>query len=429
MAHAGLQFAVKPSGALDQSGVLWQLFREEVPARAVERLWPHLEFLVAVGEAIWQPYRAEERLRRLFRYLGELHLQLDAAYAAAQGSQLRSWELERHLQSEQQSSWANGYGRAMQSNWMDRALNAEHARANQAEAECRRLVAEVSFLAADHVNRGKELRQAEAKCAWAEASAEQAATAAGLNSVLRGEVEQQARQHMLQVVQAQSALQSKESEIIAARGATHAAHLETLLNVKSWSKSIEDAMSFLPPCAAELIRFMRTDGPLHAAARDGRVQLPVLAVRWAPGSVLDTAPSFQCLRMGALALLDRMQNGEVVPESPDCQLKVYAVDRRWFLADLKHAPRLGALLMYQALHLDIVVAPICLVQFAKALPEMRGFGPRDGYAVWTAGGQRPPPPWRDHGSAFLRFVIKGLPVEADVLQVLDRIDASSQLHY
>jgi hypothetical protein len=186
----------------------------------------------------------------------------------------------------------------------------------------------------------------------------------------------------------------------------------------------------------ELGNFLRTQSlELQHLAYPTRADVPVLALEWPPHTDLDTSLSWAPIADdGVFNLLASLCAGKTRPE--ELEITACCVEGRWIGAlhgDIE-APRLGALLAFQALRLDLLVAARCrIVPMRKPLlpkgvleldPEHRHAAP-----VGTPAASRAPM-WRavigqaPTAEDRVRSLLKGCPIEREILSALCYVRAA-----
>jgi len=188
------------------------------------------------------------------------------------------------------------------------------------------------------------------------------------------------------------------------------------------------ALSTTVPAIAELAEFLSKEAPRLASSEllPGKKRLPVLALEWPPNVPFDVSLVWQNLTAtGVYGLAARLCSGEILPEADELELHVCCFNGRWFAGALSpaDAPRLAALLMYQALRLDIVIAPYCRVVPAKRsqYADFLELDPkRRSVAKVGPACARSPAAYIQPASqeAVLRAVLRGCPFEQDMLAAL-----------
>jgi len=193
------------------------------------------------------------------------------------------------------------------------------------------------------------------------------------------------------------------------------------------------------PYALELARFLHDEAPLLAQqAPPHKVRIPVLALEWPPGVHLDASLCWRNLQpRGFSGLLHRLCAGELQPDDEELELTVCAFsDTRWVgaLESESEAPRLAALLAYQALRLDLGAAAVCrVVPMKRSLwSGLMSIEPRQSRSTPPVGVGAVGSPKRTTASvggakhhqrdevALLREVLRGCPFEQELASALGR---------
>lgn len=181
------------------------------------------------------------------------------------------------------------------------------------------------------------------------------------------------------------------------------------LLLESWPGS-------LPPCAVELVHFFRGEKGRQAlcARPRAKLQLPVLAVQWPKGILLDTSAHWDNVCTdGVFNLLNRLQSGQAQPSDPQFELEVHCAQDHWVLCRESHTPRLAALLMFQCLHRDVTVVAPC---------RLEGNSNSGSLSVEAVKGHSLRVNCSD--DEVLRIFLRGSPLERDVFAALFQVRAA-----
>lgn len=154
-----------------------------------------------------------------------------------------------------------------------------------------------------------------------------------------------------------------------------------------------------------------------------RVAFPLLALEWPPHANPDVIPAWRaCIASGALGLFGRLCTGNLQPSTSELELSVSNVHGRWFgaVGGGAEVQRFAALMLFQALRLDITVFCTCRIM-PSPLPLLNAVSELcpDHRSVPRLGSEHQickAPPTTDE--ALVRRLLAGCPFEVMMLSTL-----------
>lgn len=176
------------------------------------------------------------------------------------------------------------------------------------------------------------------------------------------------------------------------------------------------------PSGAAAVEFLRDPGVTAAHALQSHssqapggpapVRIPVLSLRWGPNLALNTTPTWWACRDGIYSVFHQLQTGALAPEQ--VELTVCVAEGRWFCTREEEGPLFAALLMYQAMRRDAMVAPTCRIRTPFAVLNMteHELAQCNGLSVCSVRPQWRMPP-REHED-FLQAFLHDSPLREDV---------------
>eukprot|EP00439_Symbiodinium_sp_Y106_P036733 s3902_g4.t1 len=356
---------------------------------------------------------------RLQKQLAQVNFAHAAARQAADGQRVRSDALQARL-----ADMTKEHQVVILASRRDTSLSQVNLQRLQAELqksraevtaqqeEIRRLRIELQASASQQRQHAQDLEAERLRAAGSDLAAAQAGQEkARLKATLRRVDDDQREQLEIFSAQAleekrrlQQRLQDEHHELVTCRKV--AGNFEAVLaEVRSLVPAAMGAVEFVKDMENPAVKLAR--GPvLHSL--NTSVRIPVLALRWGPGTHLDSTPGWQAVREGLFALLHQLQTGATTPEKTE--LSVCEVDGQWFCSEASEATNFAALLLYQALHRDAPVSPTCRVTSAHKVMTVpkEDFKQHSGLSVLTGSVA-----WREapkDDEDFLRAFLIGSPL-------------------
>jgi len=262
-----------------------------------------------------------------------------------------------------------------------------------------------------------------------------------LRRALHIEVENQAALNARLLADHRSAIEHLSAEALRAKGGEQfaRAHLEKekvrsaqlrveVERLRSAIRPWEAVQAARLPCILEVARFLSDVAPdIVRSSEPGRVVLPVLALEWAPDARLDVSIAWRGVTPnGFFGILSRLCVGELRSDSAEMELTVGHSGGRLFgaLDAPLEAPRLAALLAFQALRLDTPVMAACNIRpmppalyslLQQLAPKARST-PLVGAGTQRARAAYVQP--QGSAEAILRGLLRGCPLEQPLLAAL-----------
>ncbi|CAE7872659.1 cbpA, partial [Symbiodinium microadriaticum] len=430
--------------AVPDAGAAEAVLLAEIGPEAVQVLRPYYSALVGVADLARTA--GGQQLRSLLRHIGELTCkvaaledscqhwkavcdrfqkqlaQVNFAHAAARqaadGQRVRSDALQARLadmtKEHQEAILASRRDTSLSQANLQRLhaeLQKSRAEVTAQQGEIRRLRIELQASGSQQRQHAQDLEAERLRAAGSDLAAAQAGQEkARLKATLRRVDDDQREQLEIFSAQAleekrrlQQRLQDAHHELVTCRKV--AGNLEAVLaEVRSLVPAAMAAVEFIRDVENPAIKLAR--GPVLLSLNTS-VHIPVLALRWGPGTCLDSTPGWQAVREGLFALLHQLQTGATTPEK--IELSVCEVDGLWFCSEASEAKSFAALLLYQALHRDAPVSPTCRVTSAhKILTVPKEDFKHSGLSVLTGSAA-----WRDapkDDEDFLRAFLVGSPL-------------------
>lgn len=414
-------------------------------------LQDHTAVLMNLAEVAMRTPVGEAGLREFLRFISRVHVRAGEDRVAREHAEWHCEALRRQLHSEREGRNADGFRLALGAMGQNKALEAERQARCSLEAQLRSMGSRLAYTEEQHQRQAHEL-QLMNRC-FAEAEV-------GMEEKLRVEVQRQqelleaGHQRAMDYLRAQCEQKIREARQaeVAARGTADqersgaAACRDQTAQLDFALEPFRALQAARLQCVIELTRFLHKTGPaLLDQALPTQASVPVLALEWPPHTELHAALEWRSLdEHGFFGLLSQLCRGELRPEL--LELTVCCVEGRWLgaLHGDAEAPRLAALLAFQALRPDVMVSAHCrVVPMKKALlprgvlelsPAVRSSAPVGEGRV--RGGQTGPS-WKvdlhprpsptvaaDADEARLRSVLRGCPLEREVLSALCYVRAA-----
>lgn len=393
--------------------------------------------LTNLSESAMRFHAGDTRLRDFLHFIDALQVQRSEAMAAAEMARNSCENLRVQLHNEREGRNAEGFRAAMGAMGHSKALEVERQARQDLEVQVRDLQAKLMYFSECHQRQQHELYGMTHSFAEAELSME---------ASLRAEVQRQVKmceaEHQKALEEMRNDCERRLHEVRKAEESTRGKleqERSTTADLRSETRKGE--MALQPwrillaahlPCITELVRFLsESTAELENIQMPQRARLPVLALEWPPNTPLDASMSWPPLRPdGFFGLLEGLCTGHMQPE--ELELTACSVDGRWIgaLHGETEAPRLAALLAFQALRLDLPVVASC-----RVVPMKRSLLPRgilelhpERRSVASVGGtpakQRQPPHPERADEERLRSVLRGCPLEQELLSALCYVRAA-----
>lgn len=374
-------------------------------------------------------------VRGFLRFVDGLIRQLGDATSAAEHAKKHSEQLVYHLSQEREGRNSQGFSSALRAKEQHHQLEQERQARAAVEAELHSLRSKLAYSSSLQHKQLGELQGLSYCFAEAEIAQE-----TSLRSEIRRQEDFFKAERDQAIAWMKSDCEKHVTESRRAQGVTLSELEEeraTTSALREENGRLEHALSpwrtlltARTPCVLELVRFLSEDASgLVPDAYPSRARLPVLAIEWLPETHINTSAEWpNLMNAGVYGFLDQLCTGDLRPE--DVELTIWHVDGRWLNGMETEAPQLAALLAFQAFRPDISVAPCCRIVPMKrhalprnilkldpakrSLPSM-GSKERRGVGV--------PRPSSDE--AMLRQVLRGCPMERDLLSALCYVHAAN----
>mmetsp|Transcript_71407 Transcript_71407/g.187202 ORF Transcript_71407/g.187202 Transcript_71407/m.187202 type:complete len:494 (-) Transcript_71407:32-1513(-) len=440
--------------ALHPADALRRLIAEECDESAAHALGRYASVLTNLAESSLRTPTGEKSLRDFVHFVGSTHSELAEIRAAYDAVGQHCEELRRHLDREHDGRMQDGFRMAVGAMGYDQALQAERQARTHLEAQLHSLQSRLTYSTEQQQRQAFEFRSVMRTVAEAEVEMEERLRAevgrqTDMIKSSHGEaVRRLQAEHEQKFKEAQRAERALRRELEQEQAGAEVlrGEAETLDRALEPLRTLHSARA---PVILDLIHFLSDEGPeLLKSSLPCRARVPVLALEWPPNTELDTTPSWtNCTHEGVLSLLHRLCQGELKPE--DVQVTACCVDGRWIggLHGHEEAPRLAALLMFQGLRPDItVLANARVVPMKRPLlprgvleldPKKRSAAPVGPHRIRPGGPGASGPAWNvsvrpqpdpapdeysDEGQ--LRLMLKGCPMERDLLSALCYVRAA-----